>query len=188
VEVGASLAQHLERAFVKYVGNQLVEAQKHFHGLREAVPHLRGFALFDRLERELPQNTRLQMRQWRRREIENYLCTPETLLAFAEAEARRETGADIETTDLFTQRRIEELRDLMQECIAEVSAALATLGKPDPFSPDLKVSDEFLTPLFTMFYIGWARATACRSRTFTCWRTMCPYRRLTPKCARYSTR
>ena len=40
----------------------------------------------------------------------------------------------------------------MQQCIAEVSDALATLGKPEPFSPDLKVSDEFLTPLFTMFY------------------------------------
>jgi energy-coupling factor transporter ATP-binding protein EcfA2 len=146
------VAQHLERAFVKYVGNQPVEAQKHFHGLREAVPHLRGFALFDRLERELPQNTRLQMRQWRRREIENYLCTPETLLAFAEAEARRETGADAGTTDPFTQQRIEELRGLMQECITEVSAALATLGKPDPFSPDIKVSDEFLTPLFSKFY------------------------------------
>jgi energy-coupling factor transporter ATP-binding protein EcfA2 len=146
------VAQHLERAFVKYVGNQPVEAQKHFHGLREAVPHLRGFALFDRLERELPQNTRLQMRQWRRREIENYLCTPETLLAFAAAEARLETGSDAETTDRFTQQRIEELCALMQQCIAEVSDALATLGKPEPFSPDLKASEEFLTPLFTMFY------------------------------------
>ncbi len=146
-------AKHaLERPFVKYVGNQPVKAQEHFHGLREALPNLKGIAVFDRLERDLPDDRRLQMRMWRRREIENYLCTCETLMNFAEAEAYRETGATEGSPNLFTQRRVEELRALMQECIDELSRALETLGKPDPFSHDLKASDEFLTPLFKRFY------------------------------------
>ena len=40
----------LERPFVDYVGNNPSAAASHFHGLREALPHLAGAALFDRLD------------------------------------------------------------------------------------------------------------------------------------------
>ncbi|MCL6503278.1 MAG: hypothetical protein K6T86_11370 [Pirellulales bacterium] len=39
----------------------------------------------------------------------------------------------------------------MRESIQEVSAALRTLGKPDPWSTEIKASDEFLDPLFQDF-------------------------------------
>ena len=38
------------------------------------------------------------------------------------------------------------------DAIGEITAALAALGKADPWSVDLKVSDEFLAPLFKRFY------------------------------------
>ncbi len=40
----------------------------------------------------------------------------------------------------------------MRDCIQEVSAALQTLGKPDPWSADVKASDDFLDPLFKQFF------------------------------------
>ena len=40
----------------------------------------------------------------------------------------------------------------MERAIEEIAAALAALGKPDPWSPDLKASEEFLDPLFRKFY------------------------------------
>jgi hypothetical protein len=40
----------------------------------------------------------------------------------------------------------------MDECIAEIEAALAALNKPSPWGPDIKASDEFLDPLFKRFY------------------------------------
>lgn len=42
--------QALERPFVQYVGNQPSAAANHFHTLREALPALRGIALFDNLK------------------------------------------------------------------------------------------------------------------------------------------
>ena len=40
----------------------------------------------------------------------------------------------------------------MRECIQEVTAALQTLGRPGPWSADVKASDDFLNPLFDRFF------------------------------------
>ena len=40
----------------------------------------------------------------------------------------------------------------MREAIAEVTGALQTLNKPDPWSPDIKATDEFLDPLFKKYF------------------------------------
>lgn len=49
-----SAREVLEAPFVHYVFNQPVKARDHFYGLREAKADLRGFALYDRLDRPLP--------------------------------------------------------------------------------------------------------------------------------------
>lgn len=41
---------------------------------------------------------------------------------------------------------------VMQETIQEIESALAALGKPSPWEPDIKASDDFLDPLFQKFY------------------------------------
>ena len=144
----AETAQHdasryLERAFVRYVGNNAREVRRHFHGLREAKRDLRGVALFDRLEEPLPDDLGAVGLMWRRCEIENYVCQPEVLLRYARHE---------QPDDLFGQAEAEKRQALMQAAITEVAAALKTLGKPDPWSADIKVTDDFLDPLFDKYF------------------------------------
>ena len=133
--------QALDRPFVHYVANQPRKAQEHFHALREAKKDLAGIAIYDRLDSNLPDDPRLVQRMWTRRELENYLCQRETLLAYAEEHGRRQQG------DLFGAA----WRKAMDEAIQQVENALRTLGK-DPWSADIKASDEFLDPLFKQFY------------------------------------
>ena len=40
----------------------------------------------------------------------------------------------------------------MGSAISEVEAAMNTLGRGSPWSPDTKVSDDFLTPLFRAYF------------------------------------
>ena len=40
----------------------------------------------------------------------------------------------------------------MEAAIEDVERALSTLNKPSPWSDDLKVSDEFLEPLFEKYF------------------------------------
>ena len=134
----------LKRPFVRYIGNKVGAAANHFHGLREACPSLVGFALFDRLDKELPGGHGLTSHMWMRREIENYLCTPETRLSWARAAAG----------ELFGPGPLFETawENVMRDCIAEIEAALRTLNKPSPWDSTTKVTDDFLDPLFDKFF------------------------------------
>lgn len=134
----------LERPFVHYVGNQPAKAREHFYGLREAKPDLLGVAIYDRVEGALQGDPTMVQLMWRRREIENYLCNRDLLLAYAGSVAEEKSGP------LFAAGAAEA----MSHAIGEVENALRTLGKPDPFGPDCKVSDEFLDPVFRKFFAG----------------------------------
>jgi hypothetical protein len=148
-KLGHSEAERrLARPFVHYVGNQPSTARKHFHGLREAVPALGGIALFDRLEQSLPDDLGAQGLTWQRREVENYLCYPETLVAYAQDEAERESFGPLFSTSEAARRVT-----AMTESIAEIERALATLGKGSPWDCNTKVSDDFLAPLFETYYM-----------------------------------
>lgn len=132
----------LSEPFVHYVANQPIKAQSHFHGVREAKPDLRAFALFDRLDRPLPPGFNIETHMWKRRELENYLALPDTLRRFA-------SGG--RGDDLVSRAESETRSEAMNSAIESVEAALKTLGK-DPWSVDTKVSDEVLTPIFNRYY------------------------------------
>jgi hypothetical protein len=132
----------LERPFAHYVANQPGQARHHFYALREAKPDLAGIALYDRLDLNLLPDPELSQQMWRRREIESYLCHRSTLVNFAKVKGAEQQG------DLFAPLWVEA----MEESITEIAAALSSLGKADPWGPDLKVSDDFLRPLFQKFY------------------------------------
>ena len=123
----------LERPYVQYVGNQPMQARRHFWGLREACPDLLGYALFDRLNLPDEGSHILAEHSWRRTEIENYFCTPEVLTRWSQAEF-----------PLF--------QSFMAESVTEVETALRLLERDSPWEGNLKVSDEFLPPLFREYY------------------------------------
>jgi hypothetical protein len=130
--------------FVHYVGGNVPsKARDHFRGLREALPELVGFALFDRLPQSLTHGEPLEERKWSKREIENYLCTREVLKAWAER-----TGSEQGGGPLFAA----PWARAMDESIQEIEGAMQTLGKGSPWSADTKVSDDFLDPLFAVFF------------------------------------
>lgn len=137
----------LERPFVHYVGNQLTRVSSHFHGLREAIPDLQGVALFDRLDSDGPDITPVRRLMWKKREMESYLCTQATLEAYAGASA----GQD-ELGPLFTSAEEDKRIKAMRESINEIRTALESLGKRSPWDDDMKVSDEFLDPLFRKYF------------------------------------
>ena len=137
----------LERPFVRYVENQPQKAISHYYGLREAAPDLKGIAIFDRLDRGLPESGGLECLAWRRREIENYLCSPATLEAYA-----AQYGTARARNPRFTTSESDNRRSIMRESIEEVANALAIVRRISPWSHDAKVSDEFLEPLFHSYF------------------------------------
>ena len=137
----------LERPFVRYVGNQPTAVRRHYHGLREALPDLRGIALFDRLEGGNVDVAPVEGLTWRRREIENYVCSRATLEGYAAASAREAAPGP-----LFRPAEVERRRRTMDEAIEEVETALRSLGRGSPFGVDLKASDDFLEPLFRIWF------------------------------------
>ena len=138
----------LERPFVHYVANQPREVQRHFHGLREAIPHLRGVALFDRLESAPPDLRPVDCLVWQRRKIENYVCSRATLESYAAAAAEADVPGP-----LLVGPEADRRMAAMREAIDEIASALERLGRGSPWDPDTKVSDDFLTPLFRE-YLG----------------------------------
>jgi hypothetical protein len=53
---------------------------------------------------------------------------------------------------LFEMHEKQRLRNVMTQALGEITDALAKLNKPDPFSGEIKASDEFLTPVFHSFF------------------------------------
>lgn len=130
------------------MANQPRAVRRHFHGLREAIPHLRAVALFDRFDAAPPDLRPVAGLVWRRREIESYLCTRATLESYAASV----TEADV-PGPLFAGPEVERRVGAMREAIDRTASALEQLDRGSPWGPDLMVNDDFLTPLFRA-YLG----------------------------------
>ena len=146
----------LNRPYVQYVGNQPRQVRTHFHGLRDAFPDLRGVALFDRLPRR-PELAPVETLMWKRREIENYVCSRTVLLRYAGATGLEASAGELPPdtagqSGLFSSLEADRRAILMNRCIDELEAALRQLGKGSPWDADTKVSDDFLTPLFRNYF------------------------------------
>ncbi len=130
---------------VFYLGNNKPqEARDHFQGLREAKANLVGFVLFDRLDKDLHTNSALTERMWKRREIENYITTPASLRAYVQQGLRGH--------DLIDEAERKNRLDVLAECIEQLVSALKVTQKPDPWGEDIKITDDFLDPLFKNYY------------------------------------
>ena len=141
-----SAIRALQRPFVHYVGNKPARVQYHYHGLREAIPDLRGAVLFDRFQTTAPDVGPVECLVWKQREIENYLCSQSALEAYARA------STPGEWSPLFTIAEADRRLKAMHEAIGEIEGALKKLGRESPWSAELKTSDEFLKPLFDVYF------------------------------------
>jgi hypothetical protein len=138
-------ARILEQPFVHYVGNQPDIVRRHFHGLREAKTDLVGVALFDRLDRALPDDLGATGLTWQHREIENYLCFPSVLEAYARH--------DLNTKDdLFDLNESEKRLDIMRKLILDQVPPVALRDRKHVWWSNTKASDEFLDPLFDAYF------------------------------------
>ena len=151
-----AVLQALDRPHVHYVGNQPRRVRDHFHGLRDAFPDLLGVALFDRLPRR-PELAPVDTLMWKRREIENYVCSQSVLLRYAGSTGLEASAGELPSdtagqSGLFSSLEADRRASLMNQSIDEVEAALNQLGKGSPWDADMKVSDEFLTPLFETYF------------------------------------
>jgi ABC-type nitrate/sulfonate/bicarbonate transport system ATPase subunit len=141
--IGHPAGIHLAAPFLHAISTNLPQrARDHFFGLREAKGDLVAVAIFDRLEKELQMGTPLVEMMWRKREIENYFCREDVLLAYAVSAV---------SDDLFGRAERQQRLDAMKAAIAEVTGALSTLGKPGPWTDEIKASDDFFDPLFKTF-------------------------------------
>lgn len=132
----------LDEPFVVYVGNQSSKASEHYFALRPACPDLKAFALFDRLERGVQERFAIPHHMWRRREIENYLSSPDVLMRFA---------TNVQGDDLVARAEAASQSEAMRNSIQEIETAFRALRK-DPWGTEIKASDEVLTPLFSNYY------------------------------------
>jgi len=139
--------RHLERPFTNYVCNQPPEARKHFGGLLEAKKDLRGILLTDRLEKEQQQSDSLSEIQWKRREIENYLCFPSVLEEYAERLAGKEEGGE-----LFARAKAARFKKAMRDAIAGRVPPVALANSGDKWWSNMKATDEILDPVFETFF------------------------------------
>ncbi len=130
---------------MRYVENQPSKARDHFRGLREAKPDLVGFLLCDRVDVPLRPTPELDECMWQRREIENYLCQPETLLAYAGAQERDAFGP------LSPVPRPSGEDKPWKESITDHVIPAALKNRGDPWWDNVKASDEFLYRVFEAY-------------------------------------
>lgn len=135
----------LERPFHRYVLNQPDLARRHFFGLREAFPRLRGIAIFDNSpDVTIHGSSPLIELKWSRREMENYFCSPSLLNRWVER--------SVDATDLFGHAELDHRRQVMRQAIEENTAPIALRNPRHKFWTDAKVSEEYLPAVFESFF------------------------------------
>jgi hypothetical protein len=173
-----SAREYLEQPFVHYVRNQPGAAHAHYFGLREAKEDLAGIAIYDRLLQPFGSRPPMTQTTWRKRELENYLCYPEVLIAYARG---KEPAAKGTVDDIFELDERRKKVNAMDEAINEISAALQTLKKQSPWSDDLKASDDFLDPLFERYFEKLGRENAMRKTNYHQLAKLVPAEKIDPE-------
>lgn len=151
----------LDSPFVHFVVNQVANAERHFYGVREAKADLVGLAILDRDERGGERaGGELVLHRWRRREIENYLCQPVTLEAYAGSLA---ASAEL---PLFAHSDVERARAAMRRAIAARVPPAALDNLDDPFWHDTKASGQLLDLVFEAFFKDLGLPNLMRKRDY----------------------
>lgn len=137
----------LEQPFVHYIENQPQKARDHFYGISEAKRDIVGVVVTDNLGTASQANDRLIELQWKRREIENYVCFPEVLESYA-----RKLAEEPADGELFIHSRAREFVEAMRACVAQRVPPAALADREDRYWLTTKASDDFLDPVFEAFF------------------------------------
>jgi hypothetical protein len=137
----------LRSPFLHPIGNQPNKGREHFNALVEAKPDVQGYLLVDQDAPDLQARANLLEKKWERREIENYLCQPETLEAFAREFGRSNAGGP-----LYEEASAEKAAEVMRRAVEDRVAPAALRDRHDPWWNTVKASDEFLDLVFPAFF------------------------------------
>jgi ABC-type taurine transport system ATPase subunit len=137
----------LRSPFMVPIGNQPNKGREHFNALVEAKADLQGYLLVDQDALDLQWRDNLKEKKWERREIENYICQPETLESFA-----REFGQSMAGGPLFEQVGAEKAVQSMRKAVEDRVIPAALRNRDDPWWTTVKASDEFLDLVLPEFY------------------------------------
>ncbi len=136
--------EYLEQAFFHYINsNDAQRARDHFYGLREAREDLIGILILDNTDKNLTDSNILVELMWAKREIENYLAYPETLINYVTRDL---------PDDLFGMQQRETVKELMQRLIEDLIPPVAMRDRTNDWWNRTKMSDDFLDPLFKTYY------------------------------------
>ena len=108
---------------------------------------MRGIAIYDRLEQALQPLGAIKEVTWQRREIENYLCQPETLIGYAIASAQENQPGP-----LFVSVESDRRKTIMTDSIADTVPPFALRDPSALWWKDVKASEDFLNHVFESFY------------------------------------
>ncbi len=140
-KTNANALHFLENANVQYTAHNVPgTAVNSFLALKEFIPDLKGFALFDNLDKQLTPGP-LEIQWWRKKELENYIARPEVLI--------RHAGLLSVKHPSFTSSY---LKQIMQEVITENTTPAALSNLSHIFWNTTKLSDDWLDVIFPAFY------------------------------------
>ncbi|GAB2583587.1 hypothetical protein [Spirosoma areae] len=131
----------MEKANVQYTAHNVPgTAVNSFLALKEFIPDLKGFALFDNVDKQMPAGP-LVVQWWQKRELENYFARPDVLIRHAGLLAVKHPS--------FSS---EQLKETMKDVIDENTAPVALRDLSNNFWNSTKLSDDWLDIIFPEFY------------------------------------
>lgn len=137
------LAEYIDKSFVFYINtNDLSIPRKHYSGLLDAFPGLKGMVLLDKQQAKLNQLPGLTELMWSYNEFENYFFSLDILRKFA---------ADVPANDLFASAEKEKRIDAMEKAIEDIIPGIAR-KEPDNLWWREQIASYWLAEVFKYFY------------------------------------
>ncbi len=118
-------------------------ARRHFNALKDAVPDLKGVAVFDRITNPLNLMDDSLEYSWQRREIENYFFRPEFLLRWVDS--------SFPHIDLFSSNDRAKQIEAMKNAIENIVPRYALNDENAEYWTDQKASEE-MDKIFRFFF------------------------------------
>jgi len=151
--------RYLERVFLHFIGdNTMSKAENHFYALREAKSDIKGYVLLDRVPTKIISTDDLIKYSLKRRELENYFCSNNTLLAWARG--MNPSKGLFQQAD-YAEKAMRESIEIIEKSIKNIRPDIQSI-----WSTDLKASDEVLIPILHDYFKRMNRSAQIQKSRF----------------------